>query len=122
MKRALAALAAAGVLLAGCTRAGGSGGSNAWTVPGFLRVAERQDPDNLNVELGTEVIDYDIAAFWGALLFRLDDRGELYPELATVEPTTANGGISRDGSQITYHLRRGVRWQDGAPFDADDVI
>ena len=122
MKRALAAFAAAGVLLAGCTRAGGAGGTNAWTVPGFLRIAERQDPDNLNVELGTEVIDYDIAAFWGALLFRLDDRGELYPELATVEPTTANGGISRDGLQITYHLRSGVKWQDGAPFDADDVI
>jgi peptide/nickel transport system substrate-binding protein len=122
MKRALAALAAAALLFAGCSRPAGNGGRNAWTVPGFLRIAERQDPDNLNVELGTEVIDYDIAAFWGAWLFRLDDRGELYPELATVEPTTANGGISRDGLRITYHLRTGVKWQDGAPFDAGDVI
>jgi peptide/nickel transport system substrate-binding protein len=24
--------------------------------------------------------------------------------------------------RITYHLRRGVKWQDGAPFDAGDVI
>jgi peptide/nickel transport system substrate-binding protein len=124
MKRALAALAAAGVLLAGCTRAAGTGGAqnNAWSVPGFLRIAGRQDPDNLNVELGTETVDFDIAAFWGASLFRLDDRGELYPELATVEPTTANGGISRDGLRITYHLRPGVTWQDGAPFDSGDVI
>jgi len=112
---------AAAMLPAGCTRSG-TGGGNAWTIPGELRIAERQDPDNLNVELGTETVDFDLAAFWGASLFRLDDRGELYPELATVEPTLANGGISRDGLRITYHLRPNVKWQDGTLFDAGDVI
>jgi peptide/nickel transport system substrate-binding protein len=121
MKRAIAACAAAVLLFAGCTRPSGTGG-NRWTIPGVLRIAEREDPDNLDEELGTETIDFDIAAFWGAVLFRLDDRGELYPELATVEPTQANGGISGDGLKITYHLRRNVTWQDGAPFDANDVI
>jgi peptide/nickel transport system substrate-binding protein len=37
-------------------------------------------------------------------------------------PTKKNGGISRDGLTITWHLRAGVRWSDGAPFDADDVV
>jgi peptide/nickel transport system substrate-binding protein len=37
-------------------------------------------------------------------------------------PTLANGGIARDGRTVTYHLRRGVHWQDGAPFDARDVV
>jgi len=37
-------------------------------------------------------------------------------------PTAANGGISRDGRTVTYHLRRNVRWHDGAPFDAADVL
>ena len=46
----------------------------------------------------------------------------MIPELATEVPTTANGGISRDGRTITYHLRHGVRWQDGETFSADDVI
>ena len=32
-----------------------------------------------------------------------------------------NGGISKDGLTITYHLRHGVRWHDGAPFDSGDV-
>ena len=36
--------------------------------------------------------------------------------------TQANGGISRDGKTIVWHLRSGVRWSDGAPFDADDVV
>ena len=46
----------------------------------------------------------------------------MVPELATVVPSLENGGISRDNRTITYHLRKGVSWQDGVPFSADDVI
>lgn len=30
--------------------------------------------------------------------------------------------ISKDGLTITFHLRHGVKWQDGAPFTAQDVL
>src|SRR3989339_2019055 len=30
--------------------------------------------------------------------------------------------ISTDGLTITFHLRKGVKWQDGAPFTAQDVL
>jgi peptide/nickel transport system substrate-binding protein len=30
--------------------------------------------------------------------------------------------ISPDGLTITFHLRKGVKWQDGAPFTAKDVL
>lgn len=30
--------------------------------------------------------------------------------------------ISRNGLQIIFHLRKGVKWQDGVEFTADDVI
>ena len=48
-------------------------------------------------------------------------RGNPIPELVTTIPTKANRGISADGRTITWHLRHGVRWSDGAPFSADDV-
>lgn len=57
-----------------------------------------------------------------AFLIRWDEHNRPVPELATTVPTQSNGGISRDGRTITYHIRRGVRWSDGAPFDADDVV
>jgi peptide/nickel transport system substrate-binding protein len=43
------------------------------------------------------------------------------PILAATVPTLANGGVSADGRTITYHLRHGVRWQDGVPFTSRDV-
>jgi peptide/nickel transport system substrate-binding protein len=91
-------------------------------VPGTLRIATRQDPENLNSLLGTQDVDEAIAAFWGAFLFRWNDRNALVPELATAVPTLANGGISRDGLRIVYHLRRGVKWQDGVAFTSRDVV
>jgi peptide/nickel transport system substrate-binding protein len=124
--RWLIALAAVATF-AGCTKvqtavARHAGAGNAWTIPGTLRVASRQEPDNLNPMLGTEVIDKDLSMFWAGYLFNWSDGNELVPELAAVVPSLANGGISKDGLTITYHLRRGVKWQDGAPFGADDVI
>jgi peptide/nickel transport system substrate-binding protein len=123
VRRVVALVLSAIVTLCGCTREQRSEGPhNPWTIAGVLRIAEREDPDNLNLLLGTQTVDIDLSAFWAAYLFRWSDRNELVPELATVEPTHANGGISRDGLRFTYHLRRKVTWQDGAPFTADDVI
>lgn len=95
---------------------------NPWTRPGILRIAGRQQPDNLNPLLGTQTVDIDLSMFWAAYLFRYDDHNRLAPELAVREPTLQNGDISPDGLSVTYRLRRGVKWQDGAPFTADDLI
>ncbi|MGZ3552915.1 MAG: peptide ABC transporter substrate-binding protein [Vulcanimicrobiaceae bacterium] len=85
-------------------------------------MAEREQPDNLNPLLGTQTVVSDLSMFWAGYLFNWSDRDELVPELATRVPTLENGDISRDGLRIRYHLRRRVKWQDGAPFTADDVI
>lgn len=112
------------LLAAGCTRSGGqaTGHGNAWTIHGVLRIAGRQTPDNLNPLLGTQTVVTDLSMFWAGYLFNWSDADQSVPELAVRVPTQSNGDISRDGRRITYHLRRGVRWQDGAPFTADDVI
>ncbi len=55
-------------------------------------------------------------------LFRPSPGGDMEPWVASVVPTVANGGISKDGMTITYHLRHDVKWADGVPLTARDVI
>lgn len=113
------------LLFAACARVGTqSGGAhgNPWTHHGLLRIASISQPDNLDPVVGNFQIDSDLAELWGGLLFNWSDRDQYVPELATAVPTLENGRISRDGKTIVYHLRRGVLWQDGAPFTAADVI
>ena len=96
--------------------------SNPWTIHGVLRIAGRQEPDTLMPIIGTQTVDTDLDMFWSGHLFNWSDQNQFVPELASEVPTLANGGISKDGLRITYHIRKGVQWQDGAPFTADDVI
>ncbi|BDE05565.1 ABC transporter substrate-binding protein [Vulcanimicrobium alpinum] len=49
------------------------------------------------------------------------DGRTLVPRLAAEVPSLRNGGISRDGRTLTYHLRRNVKWHDGVPFTSKDV-
>ena len=52
----------------------------------------------------------------------LDPRGRPQPALLAEIPTRRNGGISADGRTIRYRLRPGVRWSDGRPVTAADVL
>ena len=119
---AASALAAAAALAAcACSRVG-SGPPQSSAIPGVVRIVGIGSIDSLVPELSGNDGAADMAMFWGAWLFRIDDRGALVPELALEIPTQANGGISRDGLTIVYHLRHGVRWHDGAPFTSADVV
>jgi peptide/nickel transport system substrate-binding protein len=105
--------------LSACTATGGrQGGSAHW-----LRYAVGAgDPTTLNVHLNPHANVAYIAELTAAWFVRFDATGRPIPELITVIPTKRNGGISPDGTSITWHLRRNVRWSDGAPFDARDVV
>lgn len=124
MKRFLVIVA---LFCAACTKvsdqaATTEAGPNPWTIHGVLRIAGRQEPDTLMPIIGTQTVDTDLDMFWSGHLFNWSDDNAFVPELATEVPTPANGGISKDGLTIVYHLRKGVTWQDGAPYNADDVI
>ena len=125
MKRLGYLAVALAIALCACTKVAttqaGTGERHSWTRPGVLRLANLTDPDNLSPLIGAYQIDVHLSMFWAGYLFNLDDKNAIVPELATEFPTLANGGISRDGRTITYHLRKGVTWQDGAPFGSDDV-
>jgi ABC-type transport system substrate-binding protein len=56
------------------------------------------------------------------LSYPLTTISEFAPALATEIPTVANGGISSDGLTYTFHLRQGVKFSNGNPFTADDVV
>jgi peptide/nickel transport system substrate-binding protein len=124
LKRLLAIAIGLGVLAAGCTKVGGGGQggrANSFTVPHVLRFTTTGDINTINPHLGQFTPIGMMGSLAMAWLIKWDQHNEPVPELATVVPTKANGGVSKDGLTITYHLRKGVKWSDGAPFSADDV-
>lgn len=119
LARALAAAVA--LALAGCAPA--SNGPAAETrSTGVLHLDSATDPPGFDPLVFDNAQIVYFAPLIHGFLFRADGAGKLVPDLATVVPTAANGGISRDGRTVTYHLRRNLRWHDGAPFDARDVV
>jgi peptide/nickel transport system substrate-binding protein len=114
------------VVMTACTKIGMSGDGGVrhpYTIPHELRFATGEDIDGLNTHLynADTTVEY-LSALTAAWLTRTGQHNEPVPELATIVPSKANGGISSDGKTITWHLRKGVVWSDGAPFTADDVV
>ena len=104
------------ITLAGCTTTPTGGRSHQ------LRIADGTgDLVTLNPHLSIGASMDFIAHLSMGYFIRYDRNAQPVPDLVTAIPTRRNGGVSPDGLQITWHLRRGVRWSDGAPFDARDV-
>jgi peptide/nickel transport system substrate-binding protein len=123
-RRAFAACVVLALAATACTRlaSGTEGRSNSFTIPHVLRIAMDEDVPTLNPWFSSTMAVNSVAEMTMAYLFRYNRQNQPQPELATLSPTRLNGGISRDGKTITYHLRKGVRWSDGVPFSADDVV
>ena len=80
-----------------------------------LRVAWTNDPDNLNPFIGAETSSYEIWMLNYDFLVGYSLDLKPTPDLATSWETSA------DGKVWTFHLRKGVTWQDGEAFTAKDV-
>jgi peptide/nickel transport system substrate-binding protein len=81
-----------------------------------------QAPTILNAHLAVGVKDADASRVVYEPLAAFNREGEFVPILAAAIPSLDNGGLSRDGTVVTWHLKQGVVWHDGHPFTADDVI
>ena len=84
---------------------------------GRLIISELGDPKTFNYITANEQSSIDILRFmfWG--LLNLDEPTQ------EVEPGLADSWTnSPDGKTWTFHLRKNLRWSDGAPLTADDVI
>jgi peptide/nickel transport system substrate-binding protein len=105
------------VALCACSKGGtGNAGPN-----DELRISLSINPIQLNGVLAQNAMETFVEGLIDSVLVTLDSHHNEVPDLATVVPTLANGGISKDGLTITYHLRHGVTWHDGAPFTSRDV-
>lgn len=88
---------------------------------GVLRIAIEQDVKTLNPILASSTVDVFVQRLLFEPLISADPRGMPVPILAQIVPSVANGGISRDGLTVVYHLRRSLRWTDGVAITSDDV-
>jgi peptide/nickel transport system substrate-binding protein len=104
------------LLLAAC--GGGQQTPNKTTTPksgGTLVVATSSDPGTLNPDITTAFNTHFITDQIFNGLVALDDHLNPVPDLA------ASWSLSGDGKAYTFHLRSGVKWQDGQPFSSADV-
>ena len=107
---------------AGCSKIEGTtGGRHTWTQAGNLRIGINEEPKTLNPLLFGTTVENFVNRLMFEPLLSADARGNPIPMLATVVPSIANGGISKDGLQIVYHLAPNARWTDGVPVTSADV-
>jgi peptide/nickel transport system substrate-binding protein len=95
------------------TKAGGGGP---------LKMLLWQAPTLLNPHFASGTKDQIASRVFYEPLAGWDKEGNLIPQLAAEVPTRANGGLSEDGTSVTWKLKPGVKWHDGKPFTADDVV
>src|SRR5659263_331360 len=83
------------------------------STPVTLTIADALQPSSLDI-----AIEYEAAAMavnrvvYERLVRYKGDTTEIEPELAT------SWDISTDGKEYTFHLREGVKFHDGTPFNA----
>jgi peptide/nickel transport system substrate-binding protein len=89
---------------------------------GPLKVLWWQGATLLNPHFAIGTKDQDATRIFYEPLAGWDPEGNPFPVLAAEIPSRDNGGLAADGMSVTWKLKRGVKWHDGKPFGADDVV
>ena len=89
---------------------------------GPLRVLWWQAPTLLNPHFATGTKDQDASRIFYEPLAAFDPDGNVIPVLAERTPSLDNGDVAKDGTAVTWRLKKGVTWHDGKPFTADDCV
>lgn len=84
---------------------------------GRLVIGERSEPKTLNPATATDAVSREVIGRINADLIEINRSSQ------QTEPALAKSWkISPDGRTYTLELRKGIRFSDGHPFDADDVV
>ena len=130
---ALTALASLAMLLAACAPTAPAGArrdepSAATSAPRVLKlgIASDAEPKEFGLAFGSLSAGASEPRFMlHAPLTYFDDSATLQPRIAERVPTIENGDwlLLPDGRmEVTWKLRPDVRWHDGTPLSADDVV
>jgi glutathione transport system substrate-binding protein len=121
VKLALTSLLAASVLLAGCstaTKSTDSAGSTdtAEKKRTDLTVAQAANPTTLDPQDAQDTLSFSIMKTMYEGLLGFDKDMKVIPVLAEGLPT-----LSSDAKEVTFKLKQGIKFQDGADFNAEAV-
>ncbi|MEI7874081.1 MAG: peptide ABC transporter substrate-binding protein [Alphaproteobacteria bacterium] len=89
---------------------------------GLLKVIWWQGPTLLNPHFAVGTKDQDACRLFYEPLAAWDREGNLSPKLAASIPSREDGTLAADGKSVTWKIKQGVRWHDGQPLTADDVV
>ena len=95
------------------TKAGGGGA---------LKLLFWQAPTLLNPHFAIGTKDQEACRIFYEPLAAWDNDGNLLPVLAAEIPSAQNGAVAADGKSVVWKLKPGVKWQDGQPVTADDLV
>jgi len=84
---------------------------------GRLVFALRSEPKTLNPVTAVDVPSKDVIGRMTADLVHIDRQTQ-----RTASALARSWNVSADGRRYTLELRRGIRFSDGHPMDADDVV
>jgi peptide/nickel transport system substrate-binding protein len=88
---------------------------------GVLRIAHRDSPASMSTleEVTISTVSPMMAVFNNLVIF---DQNVPQNTIQSIVPDLATEwSWNEDGTELTFHLRDGVRWHDGQPFTASDV-
>ena len=88
----------------------------------FLKLLYWQAPTILNPHLTNGTKDLEASRITIEPLASFNNEEELIPFLAAEIPSRENGGLAEDGKSVTWKLKQDLKWSDGQPFTAEDVI
>ncbi len=93
---------------------------------GTIIFGEWQAAAQLNPYLTTAVADFEAIYPMSRGLATVNDDGVYVPDLATSMPSAENGGVvadaDGDGFTLTFTLKPGLLWSDGAPLTMNDFV
>ncbi|GAB4225896.1 MAG: peptide ABC transporter substrate-binding protein [Stanieria sp.] len=96
--------------------------NNQGTDNSTLKLLYWQAPTILNPHLSTGFKDAEASRITLEPLASFNNNNELVPILAEEIPSETNGGLAADGKSVTWKLKQGIKWSDGTPFTAADVV